>query len=496
MKRIHNRVIVAVGFWLAVAILIGISVETHQSTVRLIRTGDRVKRARYVIENLHNIRFELQDAEQQVRELIATDDMTHQKARLLAAAQVSGAFNRLRKSSTDWPGQGHDIAALEILAGDRLRVLDEVVQLRNTQNRATAIQFLDADQNRSLASQIDASLYALMDTEQQALIARDEELKAKAHFSMALFVLGCFVSLGILSGVFFYLNVQIAARRAAEVALAREKLLLEQQHRRQTALAEIEFAINQPHELQPALDQILHAVTKLMPAGSASVIIWDASVTQSISMAGCLPVTLKEQATRWVVEHKQTLIVPAIGEDQFGTSASELGAYVGVPLLLEGDVLGVLYALDREPRQYRDDEIDFLESLSARAALAISKVRLYDRLQDINRLLEQRVRERTSELMATNEHLVREAEDRRRAEEALQILSGQLLQLQDQERRHIARELHDVTAQNLSAITLNLARVKTLLAGVDKRTVQVLNDSIQLAEECVRGIRTLSYVLH
>ena len=327
--------IVAVGFWLAVAILIGISVETHQSTVRFIRTGNRVKRASYVIENLHNIQFELQDAEQQLRKLIATDDMTHQKARLLAAAQVTGAFTRLRKSSTDWPAQSQDIAALEILANDRLQVLDEVVQLRNTRGRADAIQFLDSDQTRSLVSQIDASIYALMDAERKAVEAHDEELTAKAHFSVALFVLGCFVSLGILSGVFFYLNVQIAARRAAETALANEKLLLEQH-----------------------------------------------------------------------------------------------------------------------------------------------------------------VRERTSELLATNEQLVREAEDRRRAEEALQVLSGQLLHLQDQERRHIARELHDVTAQNLSAITLNLARVKTLLAGADQRTVQVLNDSIQLAEECLREIRTLSYVLH
>ena len=610
----RNRIIVTIGFWLAVAILLGISVETHQSTVRLLATSGRVDRARNVTENLHRIKFALQDAETQTRELIATDDMPHQKARLLAAAQVTGAFNRLRKFAADLPAQEQEIAALKILAADRLRVLDEAVQLRNTQDRTAAIQYLDIDRNRALAAQIEASIYTLQDAERQALLARDEELKVKAHTSVAVFVLGCLVSLVILSGVFLYLNVQIAARRAAETALAREKALLEQQYRRQTALAEIEFAINQPHELQPALDRIVRAVAELLPAASASVILWDAGAAQSIVTAGQLPQTLKELATRWIVEHKQTLIVPVIREDPFGTSAADLGAYAGVPLLLEGDVLGVLYALDRESRQYQDAEMDFLESLAARAALAISKVRLYDRLQDINRLLESRVRERTAELIKANaqlrrdEHALRESEERYRgvvegafdmiysvapsgqilaanrawlttlgyseadlphlkysdiihpesrahcktifdrllggssatqieaqfltkegqilnvegnatvllragqvasvsgffrdvtarkqAELAMHELSGRLLKLQDEERRHIARELHDVTAQNLSAITLNLARVETLLTNADPRPRQVINDSLQLAEDCLREIRTLSYVLH
>ena len=614
MKRVHNRVIVAVGFWLAVAILVGIGVATHQSTVRLLATGGRVERARRVTENLHQIRFALQDAETQTRELVATDAMTHQKSRLLAAAQVQGAFNRLRKSSAEWPAVGQDIAALEVLATDRLRLLDEVVQLRNTQDRTTAIQLLDADRSRALASQIDASIYALMESERQALLVRDEELKSKAHISVAVFVLGCFVSLSILSAVFLYLNVQIAARRAAEAALAREKKLLEQQYRRHATLAKIELAINQPHELQSALDQIAHAVSELMPAEQGSVIVWENGTTQNTISSGQLPATVREQATRWIVEHKQTFVVPATSEDPFGTDPALVGAYAGVPLLLEDDVLGVLFALDKTARQYRDDEMEFLEALAARAALAISKVRLYDQLRDINRLLENRVRERTTKLIEANEQLrrdereLRESEERYRnvvegasdmiytaapsgqmltanrawlatlgysetelpglncfavvhpesrahceaifnrlltgepavqieakfvtkdgrsldvegnatvliragkvisvhgffrdvtarkhAEQGLHELSGRLLKLQDEERRHIARELHDVTAQNLSAITLNLARIETLLTNADARPRQVIADSVKLAEECLREIRTLSYVLH
>ena len=42
--------------------------------------------------------------------------------------------------------------------------------------------------------------------------------------------------------------------------------------------------------------------------------------------------------------------------------------------------------------------------------------------------------------------------DRKRAEEDLRELSGRLLSLQDEERRRIARELHDGTGQNLVAL--------------------------------------------
>ena len=496
MILLPNKIIVAVGFWLAVAILIGIGVATHQSTVHLLATSGRVERARNVTENLHRIRFALQEAETLTRELINTDDMTRQKARLLAAAQATGAFTRLQRFAADLPAQAQDIAALGILTTDRIRVLDEAVQLRNTHDRAAAVQFLDADQNRALAAQIDASIFSLAEAERQALIARDYALQAKAHISVALFVLGCFVSLGILFGVFLYLNFQIAARRTAEAALVNEKNLLQQQYRRQAVLAEIELAINQPHELQPALERIVRAVTELMPAGNASVILWEAGAMHSVIQSSTLPVTLQESALRWIVEHKQTLTVPDIRDDPFGATAANFGAYVGVPLLLEEEVLGVLYALDQVPRQYRDDERDFLESLAARAALAISKVRLYDRLKDINHLLEQRVQERTVELIGTNARLLHEVEERLRAEQTLHELSGRLLQLQDQERRTIARDLHDVTAQNLSAITLNLARLEKLLGGADPKALPVIDESLRLAEECLREIRTLSYVLH
>jgi PAS domain S-box-containing protein len=85
---------------------------------------------------------------------------------------------------------------------------------------------------------------------------------------------------------------------------------------------------------------------------------------------------------------------------------------------------------------------------------------------------------------------------RRGAEEALRRLSGRLLRLQDEERRHIARQLHETAAQGLAGLAVNLNIVKSSAADLSPRASACLSESLELAEQCSREIRTLSYLLH
>jgi PAS domain S-box-containing protein len=84
--------------------------------------------------------------------------------------------------------------------------------------------------------------------------------------------------------------------------------------------------------------------------------------------------------------------------------------------------------------------------------------------------------------------------ERRNSE--LRDLSGRLLETQDMERRHIARELHDSAGQTLTALGLQLARISADAKGNPTH----LFTSVQEAEELVRNlsqeIRTTSYLLH
>jgi signal transduction histidine kinase len=73
-------------------------------------------------------------------------------------------------------------------------------------------------------------------------------------------------------------------------------------------------------------------------------------------------------------------------------------------------------------------------------------------------------------------------------------LSASLMRLQEEERRRIARELHDSTGQNLAALKLNLSRLDRVQLAPDLK--DVVTDSLTLADRMLSEIRTLSHLLH
>jgi len=97
-----------------------------------------------------------------------------------------------------------------------------------------------------------------------------------------------------------------------------------------------------------------------------------------------------------------------------------------------------------------------------------------------------------SELVGT----VMDISERKQGEEALHHLSMQLLQLQDEERRSIARDLHDSTGQDLAALATIIGQLGKGLRSTERKLRRLLSECKALAEKCVRDIRTLSYVLH
>jgi len=95
--------------------------------------------------------------------------------------------------------------------------------------------------------------------------------------------------------------------------------------------------------------------------------------------------------------------------------------------------------------------------------------------------MEQRVKERTLALDKANQ--------------GLSDLTARLMQLQDEERRRIAREMHDSIGQTLAALTMNLTRVGADLEKLN-RTAKTVGDSLALAQEVNKEVRTVSYLLH
>ncbi|MBZ5686281.1 MAG: sensor histidine kinase [Acidobacteriia bacterium] len=109
--------------------------------------------------------------------------------------------------------------------------------------------------------------------------------------------------------------------------------------------------------------------------------------------------------------------------------------------------------------------------------------------------LEQRVQERTHELFEALEHLQAEISVRERTEEELRRLSLRLMSVQDDERRHIARELHDTAGQTLAAMKMSIALIRQI--EKPRPELQVLIDDLNaLADAALQEVRTTSYLLH
>jgi two-component system, NarL family, sensor kinase len=103
-------------------------------------------------------------------------------------------------------------------------------------------------------------------------------------------------------------------------------------------------------------------------------------------------------------------------------------------------------------------------------------------LQEARDLLERRVRERTEQL--------------EKAYESLRVLSMRMMQMQDEDRRRIARDLHDSAGQLLAALGMELASLNGRAAALSSELAEDVNSSLQLVQQLTQEIRTASYLLH
>jgi PAS domain S-box-containing protein len=104
-----------------------------------------------------------------------------------------------------------------------------------------------------------------------------------------------------------------------------------------------------------------------------------------------------------------------------------------------------------------------------------------DRLRLHREQLERQVEQRTSELSEANRQL--------------SLLTTRLLQLQDHERRRLARELHDSAGQLLTALGMNLYRLRRS-GQLNEENERILSDADTLLENAAAEIRTISHLLH
>jgi len=150
----------------------------------------------------------------------------------------------------------------------------------------------------------------------------------------------------------------------------------------------------------------------------------------------------------------------------------------------------------------RQDEIgDLVGSFNH---LVLERQRVDREIRDLNHNLEERVRERTDELLATNQRLEAEIKERKRAEEAvlnyadrLQLFTRRMVTVLEAERRRLARELHDGVSSNLTAIRLELEIMEKQLSENDLTGLSdKVSDCAGLVADAAITTREISSDLH
>ncbi len=182
------------------------------------------------------------------------------------------------------------------------------------------------------------------------------------------------------------------------IAIVKARLLEQAQNRlrRIEALQKIDAAISSTLELDHQIDTLLtHVINELQCDMSVVFLVEKTSgrIVPAIAKGSydpekqkCVSFEIGEGAVGWIVLHKQNLYIPDVSQDERwkqteSGSLDRIVSYLGIPLIVNGEVIGVLDVSTRTSREFTREEIEFLQMLGAQAAIAFKNAQLYQDLQ-------------------------------------------------------------------------------------------------------------------
>lgn len=166
-----------------------------------------------------------------------------------------------------------------------------------------------------------------------------------------------------------------------------------------TALSMIDRIISSNFDLKVSLSQIIVHVIKELNVDAATILLLNP--TSLILEHGAdfgfnsnnpkeTKVRLGESFAGMVALKRQSILIPDLRDDPENKlltqhlAGEDFNCYYGVPLLVKGQVKGVLEVFNRQPLQSDDEWLDFMNSLARQIAIAIENATLFDGLQQSN----------------------------------------------------------------------------------------------------------------
>jgi PAS domain S-box-containing protein len=292
------------------------------------------------------------------------------------------------------------------------------------------------------------------------------------------------------------LNSELQSR-VAELAWANEQIA--RRHQELEAVNEAIAAISSALQPQEVLQRIVNAARELVSAQYAALGVTadDGHLVEFITSGmsendrvaiGAIP--RGDGILGLLIRERRPMRIDDISAQPrsvgFPPNHPHMTSFLGVPILFHGEPVGNLYLTDKlDGQAFTAGDENLLVLLANHAAVAINNSRLYaasqasaDQLQQWNEELEAKVANRT-----------------RQVEQYSKDMTLRILAAQEEERRRIARELHDETAQSLSTLLINLDLLELQLPQNDLQ-LQVGFDRLRgLAKRTLDETRALSHDL-
>jgi PAS domain S-box-containing protein len=284
------------------------------------------------------------------------------------------------------------------------------------------------------------------------IVAKIDLVEIRTPFIRAGLMAICAALLVVFVGAVIFLRVSnpIVRRleeRTAELMMANEHLELEIQERKgavealsweasmNAALAELSSALILPKPIEDISWMVLEHAKHLTLSGFGYVGFIDpdtgylVSVTMTRDIWDTCHVADKEIIFKkfsglwgWVLENRKPLLTNAPAQEPMSSGTPPghipISRFISVPAMLGDNLVGQI-ALANSERDYTEHDLTFMKRLATLYAIAIQRNQAEEKLQQAHAELEQRVQERTAELLQANEQLQREIDERLRAEEEI-----------------------------------------------------------------------------
>ena len=246
--------------------------------------------------------------------------------------------------------------------------------------------------------------------------------------------------------------VEVRRDVTGETEVEKEAL---KRHDNLDALSRISSAVSGLWDLDAILNVALDIVLQVFSSSIGGILLFDERVQKlcykahrglSAEYVGEMCLTMGDGVAGRVAQTGEPVLLEDISKDPYATrsdliKAEGLKAFVSVPLKAKERVVGVMNVASYSPGQFGPDDMYLLNSIGCQLGIAVEQAELYERLNA--------------------------------ARERYQMLLRQAVTIQEQERRRVARELHDETSQDLTALALNLQAVSEMMEMGNVENVEI-----------------------